>query len=302
MRAGTACWTAVLTWVAAGVAPAAEPVEITLASHPDSPWSLQVSATDATVTAKHEARSDLVLEIDCDDEADDGRLEGVTPRVGEARLEGRFWGRLAPFFHPMLVPGEHALDRVRIEPGREALRIRFEGGSYALLQPAAGPDPLWAEMVFSLEGDELTVHLAGLYYLLPSQAGTRLRIVSRAGESVRRVERAAGDGPTLVRDDAAELSRLEPSGGQHREYFEEVERVDLEIPRFGDMELVAWIERLQIQVDRKPGADSDLFELDFDHAFKDRGQQSVVGRLTWDLGPDRTPTASPGSWPSSRRP
>jgi len=39
-------------------------------------------------------------------------------------------------------------------------------------------------------------------------------------------------------------------------------------------------ERLQIQVDRNPEADSDLFELDFDHTFKDRGQRSVLGRLS----------------------
>ena len=282
-----------LIWAVGAVARGAEPVEITLVSQAGSPWTLDVSAETSTVVARHAERPDLALEIDCDDEADDERLSGIAPVLGEERLEGEFWGRKAPFFYPILVPGEHALERVRIEPGGESLRVRFEGGSYALLQPAAGPDPLWAEMVFALEGDDLIVHLAGLYYLLPSQEGTRLRITSTEGESVRRVDRPAADEPTVVRDAVAELGRLDPAGGQHLEYFEEVERVELENPRFGDMELVAWIERLQIQVDRSPGADSDLFELDFDHAFKDRGQRSILARLRMSLGeepPSRVPS------------
>ena len=285
MALGTA-----LIWLFGGVVHGAEPVEITLASHPDSPWTLEVSAETSAVVARHSERSDLALEIDCDDAEDDDRLEGVTLVLGTKRLEGEFWGRRAPFFYPILVPGEHALERVRIEPGAASLRVRFEGGSYALLQPAAGQEPLWAEMVFTLDGDELVVHLAGLYYLLPSQEGTRLRIGSATGEIVRQVDRQEEKGPTVVRDAASELARLEPSGGQHREYFEDVERVELESPRFFDMELVAWVERLQIQVDRNPGADSDVFELDFDHALKDRGQRSVLARLRMSLGSEKPVT------------
>lgn len=261
----------------------ADPVEITFASHPDSPWTLEVSVEESAIEARHAGYPGLVLEIDCDDEADDGRHPGVAPVFAGQRLEGTFWGSRAPFFYPILVPEEHALERVRVEAGPKGLRVRFEGGSYALLQPAAGDGPLFAEFVFLVEGVELTTHLDGLYYLLPSQHGTELRISLTGGEEVRRIDRSVGQGTTIVRSETTEIARLEPSGGQHREYFEDVARIELTSPGFGEMILVAWIERLQIQVDRNPDLDSDVFELDFDHAFKDRGQRTVMGRLKMTL-------------------
>lgn len=269
-----------------GVEPrSVEPVEITLASHPESPWALEVSVEGSAIDARHAGYPGLVLEIDCDDEADDGRLPGVAPVFGERRLEGAFWGSRAPFFYPILVPEEHVLERVRVEAGRERLKLRFEGGSYSLLQPAAGEAPLFTELVFIAEEGELTVHMDGLYYLLPSQRGTAMRIWTAAGEVIRRIDRSESSRATVVRDATAELARLEPSGDRHREYFEAVSRVELESTELGAMALDLWIERLQIQVDRNDSADSDLFELDFDHTFKDRGQRSVMARLTMKIPP-----------------
>ena len=96
-----------------------------------------------------------------------------------------------------------------------------------------------------------------------------------------------------VRDGHQELERLGPSGGQYLEYLEGVSRIEAESAVRGGGEpeggptvvwsLVTWVSLLQIQVDRHPESDSDLFELDFDHTFKDRGQRSVLGRLTIPL-------------------
>lgn len=276
----------------AGAARGGEPVEITLARHPGSPWILEVSLEDAAIEARQVGHPGMVLEIDCDDEADDGRHPGIVAVFGERRLEGRFWGSLAPFFYPILVPGEHVLEKVRIEPGPEGLRVRFEGGSYSLLQPAAGDESLFAEFVFAVRDGELNVHMDGLYYLLPSQRGTHLRISSAAGEAMRRIDRPEEPPVTVVRSATAELARLEPSGGQHREYFETVDRLEIRSPEFGEIVIETWIERLQIQVDRNPHADSDLFELDFDHTFKDRGQRSVMGLLMMEI-----PVVPPPSQP-----
>jgi len=59
--------------------------------------------------------------------------------------------------------------------------------------------------------------------------------------------------------------------------------VEIDDSRFGRMELETYVERLQLQVNRQPGVAIELFELDFDHTFKDRGQRRVMSRLSIDL-------------------
>ena len=49
------------------------------------------------------------------------------------------------------------------------------------------------------------------------------------------------------------------------------------------MVIDTWAERLQLQVNRQPGVSIELFELDFDHTYKDRGQRRVMSRLSIEL-------------------
>ena len=62
-----------------------------------------------------------------------------------------------------------------------------------------------------------------------------------------------------------------------------VDHEAVEDSRFGILRLNTWALRLQVQIDRDVSADSDLFELDFDHTFKDRGQREVLSRMLLEL-------------------
>jgi hypothetical protein len=59
--------------------------------------------------------------------------------------------------------------------------------------------------------------------------------------------------------------------------------VEIDDTRFGRMEIDTWAERLQLQVNRQAGVSIELFELDFDHTYKDRGQRRVMSRLSVEL-------------------
>jgi hypothetical protein len=214
-----------------------------------TPWRLEVDAAGHLIRVTHALLPALSFEVDADGPEDDQRYEGVTLLAGEVLFEGRLYGSTVPFFSTDHDAGR--VERVRVEALDEQLRVRFEGGSYRNLSPA-GPDaPVFFESVFSLDRQgRLTAFLNGLYYLFPSSGGSHVTLLSGFDE----------------------VSRDVPAQTTGYEYFEHVTRVEVEDPRYGHFRLEGLVERLQLHAH---GVNADVFELDMDHAFKDRGQREV---------------------------
>jgi hypothetical protein len=274
-------------WLSLGVcATAQQTVQVSFSQHPSSSWRLELDPEGRRVVAYSRELQGIAVEMDYDGATDDGHLEGITAILGELRLEGRFWGAVAPLIYPMLDPEEHRLERLEVEAEGQTLRVRFEGGSYRILSAAGGEQPLFTEAVFRLEPEEMIVDLNGLYYLLPSQGGTRVAVIDEAGqERVLRVDQGTDSGTTIVADEKGHTQIVSEADGHYLEYFERVTGVEIEDARFGRLVLTTYAQRLQVQVDRPAAKPTDLFELDFDHAFKDRGQRQVLSQLVISLPP-----------------
>ena len=273
------CWPG---WLVAAE-PTAQRVEVHLSRGSDSSWTLEQDSKSRQIVAHLADGAEVALEIDYDGPADDQHLVGITPILSGRRLEGAFWGSMAPLIYPQLDPEEHQIERLTIETEGDTLRVRFEGGTYRILDPEGPDEPLFMEALVHQRNDRLEVLLYGLYYLLPSRARTRLEISTAGGASTRRVEPGDDGETTLVHDGSSILSEVKDEASRHLEYFDRVIRVDIDDSRFGRMELETYAERLQIQVNRPPGVIMELFELDFDHTFKDRGQRRVMSRLSIEL-------------------
>jgi hypothetical protein len=227
-------------------------VRLTASATSESPWRLEVQPHGGKILVRHGKIESLALDIDCDDQRRDGRYEGITLVVGGKRLEGKFHGATVSMLSvdhdagPVTACAVAALD--------QELRVRLENGALRGLHPA-GPDrPVYLEAVFTVDKErKLTVFLNGLYYLFHAVDGTSVKI---AGQGERRVTR---ESKKLI------------------EYFERVTEFEVADPGFGVYTYKGLVERLQLQVHE--AKETALFEIDFDHAYKDRGQAEIPGVL-----------------------
>lgn len=273
-------------WLAGALAraqPAQPEVEVDTFQSADSPWTLEHDTEAHRILARLDGGAEVALEIDYDGPEDDGHLVGITPIVAGRRLEGAFWDSTAPLIYPQLDPEEHRMERLEVGASGDTLRVRFEGGTYRILDSQGPDEPLFMEAIFRRMGEQLVVNLYGLYYLLPSQACTRLELTGAGKRMTRTVELGGEEEGTRVFDGSAVITSIRDAESRHLEYFDRVSRVDIDDSRFGRMELETYVDRLQLQVNRPPGVAMELFELDFDHTFKDRGQRRVMSRLSLEL-------------------
>ena len=258
-------------------------VEVDSFQGTDSAWNLEHDVEAQRVLARLDDGTEVVLEIDYGGPEDDRHLVGITPILAGKRFEGAFWGSTAPLLYPQLDPEEHQIERLDIRAEGAALWVRFVGGSYQILDPAGPAEPLFMEAIFRRQDDRLVVNLYGLYYLLPSLASTRIELVVAGERLTRTVEPGEQEGTSLVFDGSQVIATVSGAESRHLEYFDHVTRVEIDDSRFGRMILETYVERLQLQVSRQPGVAMELFELDFDHTFKDRGQRRVMSRLSIEL-------------------
>jgi hypothetical protein len=234
------------------LAPAAPAVRLIVSSSPESPWSLETDPKQGKIVARLSTLRSLALYIDCDDHRRDKHYEGITIQMGGRRLEGLFHGSTVSFLSVDHDAGPVHSCAVSALDGE--LRVRFENGSYRNLHPA-GPDlPVFFETVFRVDKERrLTVYLNGLYYLFGHLDGTA---VTLPGVAPKR----------FTRQSAKTI-----------EYFERVVGFEVADPHFGSYSFQGLVERLQFQVHASPN--TDLFEFDFDHAYKDRGQHAIPATL-----------------------
>jgi hypothetical protein len=203
-------------------------VEVTCSRSAGADWSLEIDRRQRQLLVVLGDGDEVALEIDYDGPADDGRLLGITPILGGHRLEGAFWGSTAPLIYPQLDPEEHWVERLEVHAEADLLRVRFGGGTYQILDSTGPEEPLFTEAIFRRLGERLVVNLYGLYYLLASQAGTRLD-VTVAGEKVTRFIQPGDEaGTSLVLDGSAILGTVKDEASRHLEYFDRVSRVEID--------------------------------------------------------------------------
>ncbi|MCU0227680.1 MAG: hypothetical protein MUF01_08560 [Bryobacterales bacterium] len=231
------------------------PVLITLGTTPGSPWAVQPDVEQQQLLVTHRGYPQLLFEIDADGPEDDGRFEGITIVRDGIRFEGRLYANRVSFLSP-----DHDAGRtthVAVKALDKHLVVRFDGGSFRKLN-VVGPDStVMFEAVFFVDSQHrLGAVLNGLYYVFPSATNTTIILTSRREEVSRFVN---------------------PQTHKHYEYFEQVTKVDVADALFGNFQLEGLIERLQLHTHGSKHA--DVFELDLDHSYKDRGQKEVLLRF-----------------------
>lgn len=217
----------------------------------DSPWAVQIDTAKGLIMCRHADHENDAFEIDYDGSSPDGQFPGVRPVVNGVSMSGLFFYNQAPFLSPPFYGDASA---ATIETEGDVLYITLEGDDYRDLNLAAGDDPLTMQVAVTYQDDGIHIDLWGLYYILPSAADTQIAMVS--------------DGQTIE-------EHITPEHEAGYVYYPDVTRVDVQDSVFGNFYFTTYCQWLQIQVHDV----WELFEFDFDHAFKDYGQHDVLTKL-----------------------
>jgi hypothetical protein len=230
-------------------------------SSPDSEFNLEIDSLDNRIFISNKISKNIKFEIDCDDTTDDKSWDGIIPIINGNRLEGNFFRKNAPFITPDIDFGKS--NSVSVFAELNKLRITYEGGN---LQEGDStmldcePVKLNAAISFDSLGNT-NIRLSGLYYVLPSKFNTKVNIKS-GNELFER---------TITENSSKSL-----------EYFEDVTGIEVKDEKFGNYSILTYVEKIQFQVHEDKTF--DLFELDFDHSFKDKGQRSVYSKIIFYTG------------------
>ena len=233
---------------------------ITVTEHPGSAW--QVEQEGAEVVARYEGTG-LALVIDPTNGSIDGRYSGIYVHLDDSPL---FAGRYNGTDSSMFVPDRPWMNQtqVTVEAEGEQLTVEMLEGSLSQIPDSHYPsdEPFRWRSIWSLEAEGLRVAAAGLYYVLPSKQSCVLSIKGEGGVEL---------GTLNIESDTSPFLR----------YFEDVRSIEVASSDFGLFTIATDAEILQVEVPRFP--DTQLFELDFDHSFKDRGQLEVHTEMVLPL-------------------
>ena len=229
---------------------------LTIRDDPSSRFHLELDIMSGVVTVAVDGAPDVAFEIDYRDRASDLHRIGVTPILRGHRLEGSVPRSRGNLTYPLVTPTYDAgsITNTTISNEDGVLLVHFDGGPYSNLSDShEAVGTTYLEVRVELAGRKVLMDLAGLYYVRPA-VGAEMLFVDKGKTTPLTV--AAHVPSFLV-------------------YLESPSRVDVTDPEFGDYRLRTDVTRLQVQWDGIGTA----FELDFDHAYKDRGQANVQTRL-----------------------
>jgi len=229
---------------------------LTMHDDPSSRFQLNLDTRRRVIEVTVADQSNVLFEIDYRDRASDIHRIGVTPVLLGHRLEGNFHRVQGELTFPLVTPTFDAgrVTYTTVSNLDDNLLIRFDGGPYANLIAGREEDgATYLEVEIKVTERRVRMDLAGLYYVRPA-VGAEMFFTTDSATSALTVD--------------VETPRL-------LKYIESPTRVDITDPAYGNYVMRTDVSRLQVQWDGVGTA----FELDFDHAYKDRGQANVLSRL-----------------------
>jgi hypothetical protein len=168
----------------------------------------------------------------------------------------------------MFVPDRPHLDQtaVAVTAAGPDLIVEMTEGSLAEMTDSQfdSDEPFRWTSTWSIGADGLRLSASGLYYLLVPMDRCDVTAFGEGGVEL---------GSAHIESDTAPLLR----------YFEDVRSIEIDSLPLGALSVATDAAVLQVQVTSYP--DTSLFELDFDHSFKDRGQIDVHVDLSLPLTP-----------------
>jgi hypothetical protein len=229
---------------------------LTVHEHSESRFRLEVDRRRRVVLVTVGDRPDVAFEIDYKDRAADTHKIGVTPVLLGHRLEGQFLKKRGERTFPLVTPTRDAgkITYTTITNEGDRLQVRFDGGPYANLREG-GEGETYLDVVIEVSELKVRMDLEGLYYVRPA-VGAELSIDSAAGVTSIAVTE---DRPSFLT------------------YIDDATEVVISDSSYGDYRMSTDVSRLQVQWNGVGTA----FELDFDHAYKDLGQENVQSRLVF---------------------
>lgn len=231
---------------------------LTVNDDPASRYRLEVDTRRSLIQVTIEDMPGVTFEIDYRDNANDQHRIGVTPVIGDHRLEGNFHRDKGELTFPLVTPTFDAgkVTYTTVTNEDDALFIRFDGGPYTNLRAGRDNDgSTYLEVRIDVTDRRVRMDLAGLYYVRPA-VGAKLFVTTETKTTSIAVE---AERPSFLK------------------YVEDPTLIEVSDPSYGVYRMRTDVTRLQVQWDGVGTA----FELDFDHAYKDRGQTNVQTRLVF---------------------
>lgn len=229
---------------------------VAVVEQPSSDWHVALEGSD--VVARHQG-VDLALLIDPTNGATDGRYAGVyVTSKGVPRFDGTY----NDSYCSMFVPDRPFInqDAVAVVADGATLTVTMTEGSLSEMSDSQFPSdkPFRWESAWSVETAGLRVVSSGLYYLLPSKDACDLTFLGENGVNLGSVQLTNDTSPFL-------------------RYFEGVRAIAVVSGPAGSFSIATDAQIVQVEVPSYPN--TGLFELDFDHSFKERGQDDVHTEL-----------------------
>ena len=155
---------------------------------------------------------------------------------------------------------------VTVVAAGSTLSVEMTEGSLAEMVDSQyeSDEPFRWTSTWSLGAEGLRLSASGLYYLLVPMEDCDVTAFGEGGVEL---------GSTHIDSDTSPLLR----------YYEDVRSIEIDSLPLGPLSVATDAAVLQVQVTSYP--DTSLFELDFDHSFKDRGQVDVHVDLSLPLTP-----------------
>ncbi len=226
---------------------------------PTSIWFLH-STKDVIVLS--EKSGDMTITLDWTSVESDGACAGIYIKTGSVPFEGLYgFGRAACFIPDIAL----TQDYLSISSTDSAVRIIMKGLAYKDIKET-GVDsldklPITMSAMIQPTAKGFVISLQGMYYILLPKDQAALKFVF--GQ------------PTKL--DSAYVEQTSP---RLIKYFDDTRSVEVSNKNLGRWSILTDASRLQLDIPEPSWTSFTMFELDFDHSYKDFGQMSVSTVVT----------------------
>lgn len=235
--------------------------EVNIAIKPGSKWKL--SRDVGNVIATFESLPLSVL-IDYTDETTDNRYAGLFITERNLELSGFYGFAKTAFFIPDQAVTQ---DTITIDVADSSFRVIMKQGNYGQIKETgiAKVDlkPITFDFLIEKNGGTIDLSLFGMYYFMLPKDGTQLIIYSQP--------------------DQIDTLNITLQTARMIRYFDNVDSLTATNKTYGLFKVVTDAKRLQVDVPDVSLRNDILFELDFDHSYKDFGQIEVLSKVSFTI-------------------